>query len=435
MYRVRMVPKKMLVEIPASEPQQTGYRSSRDCLLMQTRPDPATSSDRTRSGPALSQDSSETAHPSSSRKRAAFRNRFPDWLMDKSSPPTWMPRPLRHPAVSYAIAVLGQLAAAATNIALVPVFPHPQFPGALGFLVTVLVALKYGPGPSVLSAVLAAILVEYTALPTHLSASLDLSDLIRVLLYAGAGLSVSLLAGQAARARNAAAERSEQLQSVFDAIGDGIVLYDTQGKWVTTNRALLRVVGLDQMPGVRDLTIGERMARFQTEGADGNPVAPFDMPALRAIGGEEVSAERAVDIHVRMLSGKEADLSVTASPLRNAAGRITGSVAVFREVTDRRRLERRQRASLESLLILAETMVSDGDDLAASSPGPEARDPESSQTPSQPPAAELPAMVGRLAELTLHMLRMRSRDHYRIRLRQLVDEPVGRGSLRTAGRR
>lgn len=371
---------------------------------MQTRPDPATAGDQARGGPALSQDSSERAHPSSSHKRATLRNRVPAWLMDNSYPPSWMPERLRHPAVSYAIAVLGQLAAAGANIALLPVFPHLRFPGALGFLVTVLVALNYGPGPSILSAVLAAILAEYIALPMHLSASSVLGDVAGVLLYAGTGLCMSLLAGQAARARNASAERSQHLQSAFDAIGDGIVLYDTQGKWVATNRALRLIVGFDQMPGVRDLTIAERMVRFQTEGADGKPVTSFDMPAMRAIGGEEISAERAVDLHVRMLGGREVDLSVTASPLRNAAGRITGSVAVFRDITDRRRLERRQHASLESLLIMAEAMVSDGDDLLDSGPGPDAPDSGSSQTSSQPPAAELPAMVGRLAELTLHML-------------------------------
>ena len=193
------------------------------------------------------------------------------------------------------------------------------------------------------------------------------------------------------------------------------MLYDTQGKWVATNRALRLIVGFDQMPGVRDLTIAERMVRFQTEGADGRPVTSFDMPAMRAIGGEEISAElkQSTSMKLRTLGGQEVDLSVTASPLRNAAGRITGSVAVFRDITDRRRLERRQHASLESLLIMAEAMVSDGDDLLDSGPGPDAPDSGSSQTSSQPPAAELPAMVGRGAELTLHMLGVRSRDHYR----------------------
>src|SRR5262249_29404764 len=74
----------------------------------------------------------------------------------------------------------------------------------------------------------------------------------------------------------------------------------------------------------------------------------------------------AMEVVMRRPDGPDIQFSVTGSPIRDAQGNITGGVLISRDVTERRRLERRTHEALEGLLSMAESLVQlpeQGDDL------------------------------------------------------------------------
>lgn len=89
--------------------------------------------------------------------------------------------------------------------------------------------------------------------------------------------------------------------------------------------------------------------------SDGAPLAPAELPWTRALEGEAVHEERLVLIS---LDGRERTLVISASPL-TVAGRISGAVAVFRDVAGWERLavlEERQRISRDLHDHLSQTL-------------------------------------------------------------------------------
>ena len=50
-------------------------------------------------------------------------------------------------------------------------------------------------------------------------------------------------------------------------------------------------------------------------------------------------------------------INLSGAPLRDAEGRVLGAVAIARDVTGRRLLERRLHETLDALLAMAETLV------------------------------------------------------------------------------
>ncbi|MFI2364245.1 response regulator [Promicromonospora sp. NPDC019610] len=129
--------------------------------------------------------------------------------------------------------------------------------------------------------------------------------------------------------RSLASERERTLESV----ADGIYGVDPDGHVTFVNAAAAYTLGAP----ASDLVGRDAHATFHAPGKDGTPL-PADRcyiaEALR--DGVTVTAEQ--DVYLR-LDGKEVPVEVTASPLRDDDV-IRGAVVVFRDVTERREMER-----------------------------------------------------------------------------------------------
>jgi K+-sensing histidine kinase KdpD len=135
--------------------------------------------------------------------------------------PDRLPRLWQHPPLGYLVAVLAQLAAVSLTLQLryllVQGFPYR---GALSFLVVVLVALRWGGGPSLLATLVGAALLHYFLLPSHGAWSLGAPQIVATLVFLSVGLSISLLTSRAERARRmaqAAAAREHELREKAEA--------------------------------------------------------------------------------------------------------------------------------------------------------------------------------------------------------------------------
>ncbi|MGE5483608.1 MAG: transporter substrate-binding domain-containing protein [Ignavibacteriales bacterium] len=131
--------------------------------------------------------------------------------------------------------------------------------------------------------------------------------------------------------RKAVAERDAFKEQILNSVGSGIVTLDKGGRIVTLNEAAVRYL----FPG--------REAGEET-GATGlpyqeTPLVTFVDPSLI---GECVAGSRAVigaDRDVTLPDGRRLYFRTNAYPLVNVDGQVNGTIVVFTDDTERRRLE------------------------------------------------------------------------------------------------
>lgn len=133
------------------------------------------------------------------------------------------------------------------------------------------------------------------------------------------------------------------LQSVLASLSDGVVAVDAQGHFVLFNPAAERLVGL----GPVDVTPAQWSERYSLFLADGvTPHPSGELPLVRAMHGESVDAQTV--FVKRTDSRRGAWLSVSARPVLDSGGTVTGAVAVFHDITgERLATERLQRFALQ----------------------------------------------------------------------------------------
>jgi len=150
--------------------------------------------------------------------------------------------------------------------------------------------------------------------------------------------------------------RADALAATLDAMADGVIVYDANGAKVGDNAALRRILGLEAYPTYDTLPFAERAARARLRDADGRPVSPEDTAPARALRGDEVSSAEAQDLWCDTFDGRAIVINVSASPICDAEGRVAGAVAVYRDVTERRRLTQGIAAERDRLRQVLDTL-------------------------------------------------------------------------------
>ena len=148
---------------------------------------------------------------------------------------------------------------------------------------------------------------------------------------------------RAARAaRDEAEAQRDRLRQVVGEMPEGVLVVDAEGHVVVANPEAARIIGSD--PQDRWLPSGAETTRGVRR-ADGTPLPVEELPIARALRrGETIHGEPILVRHAT--EDRDLSLLVSATPLRNAAGAVDGAVAVFRDVTAIRDLERERDALL-----------------------------------------------------------------------------------------
>jgi PAS domain S-box-containing protein len=167
----------------------------------------------------------------------------------------------------------------------------------------------------------------------------------------------ALLLANEQMARAEATERASQLQAIFEAMADAIFIYDPAAHIARANQAVNALLGIGEHVDFLSRPVEERTRLIELRDEHGQLLANDQWPATRLLSGETLTGANALNYLIRTLDGHERALSVTGAPMRDASGQIVGAVAVYRDITERRRLEQRTRDALAALLALAETLV------------------------------------------------------------------------------
>jgi PAS domain S-box-containing protein len=155
------------------------------------------------------------------------------------------------------------------------------------------------------------------------------------------------LAAQMRALHALAAERT----AVLEQMPSGVIVLDAAGQVVFRNAAARRLCGEPSASALRDLVAAHRIRDPVT----GRPLSLEELPVTRALAGEEV--------HDSELLFQPLDASdplwvqVSAQPLRDPEGRITGALAVFSDVTPSRKLLRELAASEERFRTLYQNVA------------------------------------------------------------------------------
>ena len=146
----------------------------------------------------------------------------------------------------------------------------------------------------------------------------------------------------ARKAEHGELDRQQEInRRLLATFSDAIVACDTQGQLSLINDSAGDWYGVEpgdlhNMPTAKDWA--QRYGLFEVDGQ--TPLAPKDMPLLRALAGEQVrNSEHCIvrsDLATRYVS-------VNADPLFAADGQQTGAVAVLHDITERRHIEQLQR--------------------------------------------------------------------------------------------
>ncbi len=150
---------------------------------------------------------------------------------------------------------------------------------------------------------------------------------------------------------------TQQLEATFEAMTDGVVVYDAVGNMLRLNSAYRRMIAIDLNPKHALLSPDERGDMLDLHNEADEPLPQDQRPVARMLRGEVMTGKNMMDIIVRSFDGKRKQLNVSGAPMRDQTGKVVGGVIIFRDVTQRRQLERRTHETLEGLLAIAETIV------------------------------------------------------------------------------
>jgi len=242
----------------------------------------------------------------------------------------------------YLVALTAAVVAAGVRIALSPVL-HDDVP-YLTFFAAVMTSAWYGGLPAGLAATafssLAAVLLFVR--PAWWLERPDLSDFVALGIFAVTGWLISAMSGRLHEAREGERLETERLRTTLRSIGDGVIVTNATGMVNMLN------------------PIAERLTGWTTAEADGRPLSevftivnedtrePVENPAMRALSDGVVVGLANHTVLVSK-SGAEYPIDDSAAPVRNDDDRISGSVLVFRDVSDRRRADAALRTSEQEL--------------------------------------------------------------------------------------
>ncbi len=180
----------------------------------------------------------------------------------------------------------------------------------------------------------------------------------RLLLGVGANQTAIVL--QRWKAEEQVREQGELLRTTLASIGDAVITTDTEGRCTNLNTVAESLTGWQTAEAIgQPLHVVFHIVNEQTRQVVANP-------AIRALQ-EGIIVGLANHTILIAKDGKENPIEDSAAPIRSKTGQIVGCVLVFRDVAERRRLERENVRREENSRFLAAIITSSNDAIISKS--------------------------------------------------------------------
>ena len=152
------------------------------------------------------------------------------------------------------------------------------------------------------------------------------------------------------------AERTERrMIAALDALEEAVTMNGRDGRTVYANQAAVELLRAESSAELCNAPPGAISARFDNYDEDGGPVDYRQMPAFKALAGEEHPPAALVRNVVRA-TGEERWLLNKVSVLRDVRGAVDRVVNVIEDVTEVKRSELDQRLLAEATRVLSDSL-------------------------------------------------------------------------------
>ncbi|MEO8971145.1 MAG: ATP-binding protein [Ktedonobacteraceae bacterium] len=300
-----------------------------------------------------------------SHRQGRFRGYMQHIVTWHTSSVVQLPR-WRHPLVGYLVGLLLVGLGLGVGVVETQLLLPFSFPGVPLLFAVVLVALLWGVGPAAFAILLSLIVLDYWYVPPFgMLGATGWSGILQLLTFASAGLVIALLTNQreVARVRALVAEReamlrANQLAATFEAMNDGVVIYNKQGQVLQTNAATRRLFGLHALPSQDDAPLRQELLLQTVQQDEQGQILPEKRrPLARLFAGNILTGTQTTDVLVQTPDTRQVILNMSGAPIRGEAGTIERAVVIYRDVTERRRLEQRTSEALQAMLAMAEVLI------------------------------------------------------------------------------
>ena len=175
------------------------------------------------------------------------------------------------------------------------------------------------------------------------------ADLLRIAVFTGAGILLTLIIDGRNRAVRLYAEQREWWRVSLASVGDGVIVTNPAGHITFMNELSEQLTGWSRTEAAgRPLPDVFRIVNEETRQPAENPVARV-LATGRVVG---------LANHTLLLrrDGSEISLDDNAAPVRDEDGRLLGVVLIYRDVTAKRESERTLQRQADSLRLQAELL-------------------------------------------------------------------------------
>ena len=266
----------------------------------------------------------------------------------------------RRSPVLYVAAVVATISAALVRLALTPLIGDSEIRFTI-FLPAVLVSAWFGGfRVGVLSILLSALVTDYYFLPpVHSLLIHNPNDQIALIIFMGVGCGLALLSRSQRRAleradaeasfrknaENAERAQRQRFETTLASIGDGVIATDAWGRVSFMNAVAESLTGWNLKDALgHDVKAVFRIVNEVTK-------KQVENPALRAM-----QAGRVVGLanHTVLIArdGTETPIDDSGSPIKNSEGNPLGAVLIFRNIAERRKVEKERELLAEQALML-----------------------------------------------------------------------------------